>query len=133
MRWALHTGQYILIGMLRKKWDNLILAIAAIGYVWREEFSFRLQVFAGAFTFALGFYCGISPIEWMFVIMATGAVLATEALNTAIEEICDALIAEHHPKIGRIKDIGALASALIGFAALLVGLIIFIPQISALL
>lgn len=117
--------------MLRKKWRNFVLAITAIGYVWREEFSFRLQVAAGVVTFALALYFRISPIEWMFVIMMSGAVLATEALNTAIEEICDALIAEHHPKVGRIKDIGALASALIGLAALVIGLIIFIPYIIA--
>lgn len=119
--------------MLRKKWRNLVLAITAVGYVWREEFSFRLQVAAGAATFALGLYFRISLIEWMLIIMTTGAVLATEAINTAIEEICDALIAEHHPKVGRIKDIGALASALIGFAALIIGLIIFIPYFRTLL
>lgn len=119
--------------MLRKKWRNLVLAIIAIGYVWREEFSFRLQIFMGIATFALGCYFRISPVEWMFVIMMTGAVLATEALNTAIEEICDALISEHHPKIGRIKDIGALASALIGFAAFLIGIIVFAPYILELL
>lgn len=119
--------------MLQKKLNNFILAISAAGYVWREEFSFRLQVAVGVATFALGFYFGISPIEWMFVVMMSGAVLATEAINTAIEEICDALIVEHHPQIGRIKDIGALASALIGFAALVVGLVIFVPKILALL
>lgn len=119
--------------MLRKKWHNLLSAISALGYIWREELSFRIQVLGGLATFALAYFLHISTIEWLFVILMSGAVLSTEALNTAIEEICDALIAEHHPRVGRIKDLGALAAALIGLAALVVGLIIFVPKILALL
>jgi undecaprenol kinase/diacylglycerol kinase (ATP) len=119
--------------MLRKKWRNLISAIAALGYLWREELSFRIQVLGGLATFALAYFLHISPVEWLFVVLVTGAIVSTEAINTAIEEICDALIDEHHPRVGRIKDVGALASALIGFAALVIGLIIFVPKLFALL
>lgn len=119
--------------MFRKKWRNLVAAISAVRYVWREELSFRIQVIRGIATFVLGYFLHISAIEWLFIIVMSGAILAIEAINTAIEEICDALIVEHHPRIARIKDVGALASALIGFAALVIGLIIFLPKIVALL
>ncbi len=119
--------------MLRKKWRNLISAIAALGYLWHEEVSFQIQVLSGLATFALAYLLHISVVEWLFVILVTGTIVSTEAINTAIEEICDALIAEHHPQVGRIKDLGALASALIGFAALVIGLIIFVPKLLALL
>jgi len=35
--------------------------------------------------------------------------LAIEALNTAIEKICDLIIVEEHPEIKKIKDLGAAA------------------------
>lgn len=108
-------------------------AISVAAYVWREELSFRIQVVLGVATFALGYLVHLSATEWLFVVIMTGAVLSTEALNTAIEEICDFLISEHHPQIAKIKDIGALASALIGCTALVIGLIIFVPKITSLL
>lgn len=117
--------------MLQKKWRNLVSAISALGYMWHEELSFRIQVFGGLATFALAYFLHISTVEWLLVILMTGAILSTEAINTAIEETCDALISKHHPQVGRIKDLGALASALIGFAAFVIGLIIFVPKIAA--
>lgn len=37
------------------------------------------------------------------------AVLAVEFLNTAVEKLCDHLHPDHHPAIGRVKDLGSAA------------------------
>ena len=118
--------------MFRKKWQNFVAAIAATVYMWREELSFRIQVAIGIIAFALAYTLHISTTEWLFVILMVGAVFSVEALNTAIEEICDVFTSEHHPRVGIIKDLGALASAWTGLAALVIGSIIFLPKILAL-
>jgi diacylglycerol kinase (ATP) len=45
--------------------------------------------------------------------------LAVEALNTAIEKICDHLTLELHPEIKEIKDLGAAAVFILVFAIIL--------------
>lgn len=119
--------------ILRTKLRNARSAYRALGMLVREETTFQIQL-AGAFvTLVLSFLLHISYIEWLIVIFLIGAVLSTEALNTALEELCDHITLEHHPRIGKIKDLGATASGLIGLSAFLIGCLIFIPRIIPLL
>ena len=46
--------------------------------------------------------------------------LAVEALNTAIEKICDHITPEEHPEIKKIKDLGAAAVMIIVLAIVLI-------------
>lgn len=114
---------------LRRKLSNVRLSWNAVVLLWREEFSFRLQTAFGLIVIVCSFVFQISRIEFLLVFLMVGAVLAVEALNTAIEELCDHVTPEKHPNIGKVKDLGSGASLLIGIAALLVGLFIFIPHI----
>lgn len=54
--------------------------------------------------------------EWVdaaLMIVATGAVLAGELFNTAIEALCDFVETRHNDKIGAIKDIAAAATGVL--------------------
>ena len=54
--------------------------------------------------------------EWVdaaLMIVATGAVLAAELLNTAIEALCDFVETRHNDKIGAIKDVAAAATGVL--------------------
>ena len=55
--------------------------------------------------------------------------MGVEGLNTAIEEIADFVHPEHHPKIGRLKDIAAGAVGITALITIIVGCIIYIPKI----
>ena len=114
---------------LRRKLTHVRPSWRAIIGLWREEFSFRFLVVCGAITLALSFLLHISEIELLIVILMIGAVFAVEALNTAIEELCDHVTPEEHPRIGKVKDLGSGASLLIGISAIITGLIIFIPHV----
>jgi diacylglycerol kinase len=115
--------------IVRRKFTNAHVSWRAVIALWSEEFSFKLQTVFGFAVIILAFLLGLSRIEVVVVILMIGAVLAVEALNTAIEELCDHVTPEVHPKIGKIKDLGSAASLLIGVAAIIVGLIIFIPHL----
>lgn len=95
----------------------------------KTESSIQVQVvIAIAVTFA-GFYYEISNIEWMLQILAIALVLGVEGLNTAIEKMSDYTQPEFDNKIGFIKDISAGAVLWVSLAAVIIGLIIYVPKI----
>jgi diacylglycerol kinase (ATP) len=72
---------------------------------------------------------GLSPLEGCALVLAIGLVWLAEALNTALEQLCDLASPELHPLVARAKDVaagGVLAAAL---AAALVGLLLFAPRL----
>ena len=117
----------------RKKLRNVRPAWRAIGMLWREEYSFKVFTLCGALAIILSFVLNISRIEFLFVLLIIGAVLTAEALNTAIEELCDHVTPEQHPKIGKIKEIASGATLIAMCTAFVVGTIIFMPPLISLL
>ena len=79
------------------------------------------------FVFA-GFVFHISREEWMIQTLAFGLVLGVESLNTAVEKIADFIHPEFHDRIGFIKDIAAGAVMFAATAAIVVGLLIYVPK-----
>ena len=77
---------------------------------------------------ACGWWLGLAPWEWCAVIICIGGVLMAEAMNTALEALCDKVSPTHDPLIGRAKDVAAGGVLIFVFAAVIVGLIIFIPK-----
>jgi diacylglycerol kinase (ATP) len=71
----------------------------------------------------------ISRVEWLAITLAITAVWSSEAFNSAIESVCDAISSEHHPMIERAKDIAAAAVLLAAIGSALVGLIVFGPAL----
>lgn len=114
----------------KRKAQNLRPSVRAIGTLLREEFSFRVFAVCGAATLALAYFVEVSRTEFLIIVLVIGVILAVEALNTAIEELCDHVTPEEHIHIGKIKDIGSGASLLSLCAALVIGLTIFIPYLT---
>lgn len=109
--------------------------IKSIGYaskgMWillSSENSIKAQTFISICMTILGFVMEISNTEWMLQIFAIGLVMATEALNTAIEKIANFVQPNFDKKIGEIKDIAAGAVAFASLIAIGIGLIIYLPK-----
>lgn len=77
----------------------------------------------------LGLLLRISRYEWMAVVLAIGLVACAEALNTAIERLGDAVTLEIHPLIRDAKDLAAAGVLLASTAALMVGMLVFLPRL----
>ena len=92
------------------------------------EHSVMVQTFLAFIMVIAGFIFEISRVEWMMQILATGLVLGIESLNTAVEKIADFVHPEFHNRIGFIKDIAAGAVMFAAFAAIAVGLLIYVPK-----
>jgi len=87
-----------------------------------------VQVAVGVLVSILGFIMQISTYEWIFQTLAIALVLVAESLNTAIEKLCDFVHPDHHKRIGFIKDISAGAATFAAIAAIIVGLLIYLPK-----
>ncbi|WP_293915741.1 MULTISPECIES: diacylglycerol kinase family protein [unclassified Sphingobacterium] len=104
-------------------------AIKGLKVLFREETNAQIHLLAAIIAVVLGFWLHISGMEWIAICLCIGLVIATEALNTAIEHIANMITLERHPGIERIKDIAAGAVLITALTALIVGLIIFLPKI----
>ena len=93
------------------------------------EHSGMVQIVLAILLISAGFYYHISTTEWMFSIIVLAMVLTAEALNTAIEKLCDFVHEDYHEKIGFIKDIAAGGVWFSAIAALVIELIIFYPKV----
>ena len=89
----------------------------------QQERSLRTQaVFAALAMLALAV---LRPalVWWAMVGIMVGLVLAAELINTALENLCDHLHPDEHPRIRVAKDCAAGAVLLLSIAALWVGLL----------
>lgn len=75
---------------------------------------------------AIGLFCYRPNVYTVLIAVLSLILLAIEALNTAIEKICNLVTLEEHPEIKKIKDLGAAAVMII---VLTIGLI-FIRYLS---
>ncbi|MCG2461392.1 diacylglycerol kinase family protein [Flavobacteriaceae bacterium F89] len=116
-------------GFLRNRLRSVGFALRGAYLLIRTESSIKIQVFIALVVTLAGFYFGISKTEWMVQILAIGVVIGVEGLNTAIEKLCDYQQPNFDEKIGFIKDISAGAVMLVSVAAVVVGLIIYLPKI----
>jgi diacylglycerol kinase len=94
-----------------------------------QEAHFKIHTAFTILVITAGFFFKISFTEWLVILICTGAVLAAELLNTAIEELCNIVHKEQHPGIKRIKDMAAAAVFITAVAAAVSGTIIFLPKI----
>jgi diacylglycerol kinase (ATP) len=99
-----------------KSTGGLLRIVRAFGYspqglgaAWRQEAAFRQETVLAAILMPLGLWLGDTAIERLLLAGAPMLVLVVELLNSAIEALADAISTEHHPLLGRAKDIGSAA------------------------
>ena len=124
---------YNLTMLMEKKIQSFRYAITGIGIAWREEFNFRFDVVLGICALLLAWVLKLSREEFLIIIFMIGFVLTAEALNTALEELCDKFQPTHDPHIAKIKDLAAGAVLVAALTVFVVGCVLFIPHIISLL
>ncbi|MDA3911610.1 MAG: diacylglycerol kinase family protein [Bacteroidales bacterium] len=114
---------------LKKRLISFKYAFNGLIILFKDEHNALIHLFATICVIIAGFLFEISSFEWIVVIFAIGFVWTAEILNTAIENMADFIFPEKHEKIKRIKDLSAAAVLISAITALIIGLIIFIPEI----
>jgi diacylglycerol kinase len=114
---------------IKRRLKSFRYAFSGLRVLVREEHNARIHLFATVCVIVMGVAFRISCIEWVAVSLAIGLVFGMEAVNSAVENICDFVCPERDARIKKIKDLAAAAVLLSAIAALAVGLFIFIPKI----
>ncbi len=102
--------------------------------VLKSERNIRVHFVAAVFVLVLGLILGFSPIKISILLLAIGLVVSAEMLNSAIEFSLDAIFHNKYSRmVGMAKDISAGAVMFVTLIAVVIGGLIFIPEILALL
>ena len=91
----------------------------------KSERNFQLEVLALIVNLFLIVYFELNSTAAALIILVCFLVLITEALNTAVEKICDFVEPNFNKKIGLIKDIAAGAVILATFLSIIVGILVY--------
>jgi len=105
-------------------------AFSGILRVIKTERNFRIHLVAAILIIFLGLMVGLTNDEWLIIVFLIFSVLAAETFNSAIEEICNIVkkklnLAYEETKWPRNLSAGAVL--ILAIAAVIIGLIIFLP------
>lgn len=95
----------------------------------RSEPHARVHAAATVCVVAAGLGLGIDRHEWIAILLTVGAVWSLEAMNTAVEAICDLVSPEHHDLVRRAKDAAAGGVLVAAVTAMGVAGLVFGPRL----
>jgi len=116
----------------KRPWNLLASAYHAYsGLLWvaPRTPSLKLGIAIVLVVVGLGFALRFTLLEIGLLVLSGTVLLAVETLNTAIEILCDAVHPDPDPKIGRVKDVTAGASAFCEIGGGIVLLLVLAPHV----
>lgn len=116
----------------RKRLRSFRYAFNGIRLLVTKEHNAWIHCFAAVCVVIAGILLEISKMEWIACVSMIGAVMAAEAINSAVEAMADFVSPEYSEAIKRTKDLAAGAVLLLAIAAAIVGGIVFFPKLWAL-
>ena len=113
-----------------KTWyQRFACAFRGLGHLLTHEPSGRVHAICGGAVVAMGLWLQVSMLEWAILSLATGAVIAAEALNSAVERLADRVTSEREESIRVLKDAAAGGVLAAAVGAALAALAIFGPKL----
>jgi diacylglycerol kinase (ATP) len=106
-------------------------ALRGIRLMLATQHNAWIHAAASVGAIAVGVALRVSAVEWCLLIIAMVAVWTAEALNTALELLCDVASPAFHPLVEKAKDVAAGAVLISAAGSVMVGLLIFGPRLLA--
>jgi diacylglycerol kinase (ATP) len=111
----------------RARWLSFRNAFRGLIYLVKAEHNLCIQLVAALAAIALGIICRISRSDWLIIILCIGFVIAAEIMNSAVERLVDLVSPQENKTAGIIKDIAAGSVLIAAIAALVAGIVVFVP------
>jgi diacylglycerol kinase len=99
------------------------------GWALTSQANLRVHIAAAVVALVAALLLRFSPIEFVGLTLCFAIVIAAELFNTALEVLIDYAWPEHHPMIGRAKDVAAAAVLAAAVGAAVVGVLLFARHI----
>jgi diacylglycerol kinase (ATP) len=113
----------------RSRLRSMSNAWRGIHIMFKGQYNIWIHTLVLGLVILAGVYYEITPLEWIFIIFASGFVFTAEAFNTAIEIDMNLTSPEFHPHARDTKDVAAGAVLIAAIVAFFVGVVIFLPRI----
>jgi undecaprenol kinase len=110
---------------------RLGFALRGLSYALRSERSLKIQALVFLLLIVTLVLLEPGPLWWALTLLASGAVIAAELFNTAVERLADELHPQDSPGIAVVKDCAAAAVLVAVLAALGVGAALLVHLIAA--
>ena len=104
-------------------------AFRGIAVALKSQRNMRIHAVIFVLVLGLGFFCSLSVMQWLLVLLCSALVLMAECFNSAIEGLVDAIWPGYHARARDIKDLSAAAVLITAMLATVVGGLIFIPKL----
>jgi diacylglycerol kinase len=117
-----------------RRWNVLTSGFTAFsGLMWvaPRTPSLRLGIVVVIALAAGGVLLRMTGVEIAILVLVGTLLLAVETINTAIEMLCDYVQPQRDPKIGKIKDVAAGATAVTEIGAAIVVAVLLWPHVWA--
>lgn len=116
------------MAMLRKKLRNIRYTAEALTRMWREERSFRIQIWSVVPFLLLAVFFHIRALEWAIISFACFMLVAVEFVNTAFERIGDAVTEKHDSRVGSAKELASAATFVTGTGLAIIFTVVLVPH-----
>ena len=100
---------------------------AGRGLAWAvsSQANLRVHLAAAAVVLIAAIVLRFSAIEFVALLLCFAIVIAAELFNTTLEVLIDYAWPEHHPMIGRAKDVAAAGVLVAAIGTAIVGVVLF--------
>ena len=114
---------------IKARIQSMKYAINGLIILWNEQHNSRVHLLATVLVVLLGFALSVTSVQWVLLLLLIALVWVAEALNSAVEYLCDKVTTEHDPLIGKAKDVAAAGVLIASVIAAIGGMVLFIPLI----
>jgi diacylglycerol kinase (ATP) len=104
-------------------------AARGLVFLFRTQHNARIHLAATLLVVVLGGWLRVSATDWRWLILAIVLVWAAEAMNTALEHLCNVVSPGLNPSVRMAKDIGAGAVLVCSAGAAVLGAMVFLPYL----
>nr|WP_321410995.1 diacylglycerol kinase family protein [uncultured Carboxylicivirga sp.] len=109
--------------------ESFKYAFKGMYILFKDEANARIHLIAAVLAVVLGLFLKLNVNEWFWIVLAIILVFIMELVNTAIENLADAFSKDYNTLLGKAKDLGAAATLLAAFFAIIIALFVFVPKI----
>jgi len=107
---------------------NFVFSWQGLTYAYMHEKSMWIHAVLSIITVILGLFLNLRGIEWLIILIALGAILSIELLNTGIESVVDMVTHDYHELAKVAKDTGSAATFVASMIGVITILSIYIPK-----
>lgn len=105
-------------------------ALAGLRFLVRTQHNAWIHLAATVAVIAAGLVLQVSNADWRWLVAAIAAVWVAEAINTALEQLCDLVSPGYDIAIEHAKDVAAGAVLVTAFGAAVIGVLVFWPYVA---